>query len=224
MKPIHMKNSIKLSVLVLAIISIQQVYAQDTLHLDFGNTQTVPDKAMEDKIVAWGKTLGGKKQDIKVRAYYHKADFKEFAQKRLDEMYLSINRKVRDLVNIKEQETKKGENYQRTRVDIIYWPAGTDEKSMAKDTKKDTKDTKKDTKDTKKDVAKDKKDTKTDDKKVVEEEKQDDTPKGNDGKVGKDAGKKKGDEGKTIKYDPAKEYLDSTYVNGVLKITKRKKK
>lgn len=221
-----MKKIIKLSVILIAITSFQLSFGQDTLHLDFGNTQTVPDKAMEDKIVAWGKTLNGKKQDIKVRAYYHKADFKEFAQKRLDEMYLSLNRKVRDVINIKEQEVKKGDNYQRVRVDIIYWPTGMDEKSLAKDNKKDAKEDKKEDKKEKEDKKSDKKDSKKDDKKSDDkkaEEKKDDKPSGNDGKVGKDAGKKKGDEGKVIKYDPEKEYLDSTYVNGVLKVIKRKK-
>lgn len=209
------------------------VNAQDTLHLDFGNTQVVPDEKMEAKIVAWGKTLNGKKQDINVFAYFHKGEFKQFAQQRLDEMYLSINRKVRDLVNIKLQEVKKGENYQRTRVDIIYWPEGSNPKAGGKKKDDVAKEDKKDKKEDKKDDKKDSKTAKTDDKKSndkkaddkkSDDSKSDDKKAGNDGQVGKDAGKKKGDEGKTIKYNPEKEYLDSTYVNGVLKVTKRKKK
>jgi len=214
--------------LMLLTAFICPVKAQDTLHLDFGNTQTVPDKAMEDKIVAWGKTLDGQKQNIKVYAYYHKGEFKQFAQQRLDEMYLSINRKVRDLVNIKEQETKKGENYQRTRVDIIYWAEGS---VLSKGGKTDTKknntntNTNSSTSTTKTDTKKG--NSKTDNKKTTDAAADDDAPTtavANPNGTGKDAGKKKGDEGKTIKYDPAKEYLDSTYVNGVLKITKKKKK
>jgi hypothetical protein len=210
--------------LILFVAFVCHVHAQDTLHLDFGNTQTVPDKAMEDKIVAWGKTLNGQKQNIKVYAYYHKGEFKQFAQQRLDEMYLSINRKVRDLVNIKEQETKKGDNYQRTRVDIIYWAEGS---VVAKPGKTDTKKTNDNSNATTTKTDNKKTDNKKTDTKKTTDNTEEDAPTtavANPNGTGKDAGKKKGDEGKTIKYDPAKEYLDSTYVNGVLKINKKKKK
>jgi hypothetical protein len=137
-----MKASISLgkvfSILILLIVS-SSLKAQDTLHLDFGNIQVAPDKAMEDKLVAWGKTLNGKKQDIMIVAYYHKNDFKKFADQRVEEMFLSVNRKVRNLVNIKSQESKKGEDFQRTRVDIIYYPEGQDPKSMAEKKKAEEK-------------------------------------------------------------------------------------
>jgi hypothetical protein len=134
-----MKNIIKIMTLALAVICANTGFSQDTLHLDFGNTQVVPDKAIEDKLVAWGKTLNGKKQDIMIVAYYHKGDFKKFAEQRVEEMFLSVNRKVRNLVNIKSQEAKKGEDYQRTRVDIIYYPEGQDAKSVAEKKKADEK-------------------------------------------------------------------------------------
>src|SRR5258706_15226869 len=127
-----MKKIIKFITLALTVICFDPLFSQDTLHLDFGNTQTVPDKVIEDKIVAWGKTLGGKKQNIDIVAYYHKADFKKFAEQRVEEMFLSVNRKVRDLVVIKKQEAKKGDSFQRTRVDIIYSPQGWDGKSSTK--------------------------------------------------------------------------------------------
>ncbi len=136
MKAISLKNLC--SILLVLFISTA-AKAQDTLHLDFGNTQVVPDKPMEDKIVAWGKTLNGKKQDIMIVAYYHKGEFKKFAEQRLEEMFLSVNRKVRNLVNIKSQEAKKGDDYQRTRVDIIYYPEGQDAKSVAEKKKADEK-------------------------------------------------------------------------------------
>ncbi|MBK6523448.1 MAG: hypothetical protein IPG08_14645 [Sphingobacteriaceae bacterium] len=59
-----MQKIIKLTTIALAIIFSKQVSAQDTLHLDFGATQTTPDKAIEDKIVAWGKTLNGKSRTL----------------------------------------------------------------------------------------------------------------------------------------------------------------
>lgn len=136
MKAISLK---KLCSILLVLFISTAVKAQDTLHLDFGNTQVVPDKPMEDKIVAWGKTLNGKKQDIMIVAYYHKGEFKKFAEQRLEEMFLSVNRNVRNLVNIKSQESKKGDDYQRTRVDIIYYPEGQDAKSVAEKKKADEK-------------------------------------------------------------------------------------
>lgn len=163
-----MKNIIKTITLALSIFSLNQAFSQDTLHLDFGATQTAPDKAMEDKIVAWGKTLNGKKQDINIIAYYHKGEFKKFAEQRVEEMFLSVNRKVRDLVTIKTQEAQKGENYQRTRVDIIYWAEGSDPKTMAdkkKAEEKAAKDAEKKKKEDEEKLAKEAKDKEAKDKK-----------------------------------------------------------
>lgn len=163
-----MKNIIKTITLALSIFCLNQAFSQDTLHLDFGATQTAPDKAMEDKIVAWGKTLNGKKQDINIIAYYHKGEFKKFAEQRVEEMFLSVNRKVRDLVTIKTQEAQKGENYQRTRVDIIYWAEGSDPKTMAdkkKAEEKAAKDAEKKKKEDEEKLAKEAKDKEAKDKK-----------------------------------------------------------
>ena len=163
-----MKNIIKTITLALSIFSLNQAFSQDTLHLDFGATQTAPDKAMEDKIVAWGKTLNGKKQDINIIAYYHKGEFKKFAEQRVEEMFLSVNRKVRELVTIKTQEAQKGENYQRTRVDIIYWAEGSDPKTMAdkkKAEEKAAKEAEKKKKEEEEKLAKEAKDKEAKDKK-----------------------------------------------------------
>ena len=181
-----MQKIIKLTTIALAIIFSKQVSAQDTLHLDFGATQTTPDKAIEDKIVAWGKTLNGKKQDINIVAYYHKGEFKKFAEQRVEEMFLSVNRKVRDLVNIKTQEALKGENYQRTRVDIIYWPTGMDTKTVEAKKKEEEK-AKKEEEKKKKEAEKSDKSVKKEDKK---EDKKDDKAKKDEKKVEKKADKK----------------------------------
>ncbi len=181
-----MKNIIKTLSLTLIIISANKGFSQDTLHLDFKATQTVPDKVIEDKIVAWGKTLNGKKQDINIVAYYHKGEFKKFAEQRLEEMFLSVNRKVRELVNIKTQEAVKGDDYQRTRVDIIYWPEGQDAKTMAAKKKADEKAAKEAAEKKKKDdekLAKDAKDKDAKDKKGGSST----TAKGDDKKVDKKA-------------------------------------
>lgn len=106
---------------ILTAVCVNSSIAQsDTLHLDFKPTQTSPDAAMEDMIVKWGKTLKGERVDVNIVAYYHKSDFKKYADIRLDEIFLSLNRKVRELITIKSQDSKKGKDYQRTRVDIIY--------------------------------------------------------------------------------------------------------
>jgi len=201
----------KLFSTVLVLLISMAVKAQDTLHLDFGNTQVVPDKPMEDKIVAWGKTLNGKKQDIMIVAYYHKSEFKKFAEQRVEEMFLSVNRKVRSLVNIKSQEAKKGEDYQRTRVDIIYYPEGQDAKSVAEKKKaeeKAKKEEEKKSKETEKKSGKkeEKKEEKTSDKKVTADEKKEaERLKKEEEKAKKDAEKKKKEEEEKAKKEAEKQ-------------------
>lgn len=94
--------------------------AQDTLHLDFHHTQvTVPD-SIQKKIENWAKGLNGQHVNISVYGYFHRPEFKKFAQQRCDEMFLVLNRKARSLITIDFIGPKKGEDYQRTRVDIVY--------------------------------------------------------------------------------------------------------
>jgi hypothetical protein len=93
---------------------------QDTLHLNYHFTQIAPHDSTSKKIDAWIKSLNGKRVDISVVAYYHKAEFRKFAQERCDELYLVLNRKARAQLNIGSIGPKKGKDWQRTMVDIVY--------------------------------------------------------------------------------------------------------
>lgn len=92
----------------------------DTLHLYFKGQQTKAADTTEAKIAAWARTLNGKKVNVVIVAYYDISDFKTLATERKDEMYLSVMRKARDVVNIEKTEIKKGSKSQRFTVDIIY--------------------------------------------------------------------------------------------------------
>ena len=105
----------------------------DTLHLNYYNTSTKLSDSTSKKIDQWVKKITGKHMDISVLAYYNKADFKQFAQERSDELFLVINRKARDLITIQFIGPKKGENYQRSRVDIVYRPTGSLTAEQAKE-------------------------------------------------------------------------------------------
>lgn len=222
--------------LLLSFVFVNAIVAQsDTLHLNFAPTQTVPNDTIEARIVKWGKSLKGQHVDIDVVAYYHKSDFKKLADTRVDEMYLSLNRKVRDLITIKSQGSKKGKDSQRTRVDIIYWPSGTDGKAAVADKKKDDK-----TDDKKGDKKEDKKDKKEDskvssnsnsnqksDNKSTSSNNQSNQTNGNRNKGGDMDSKgniiiNSTPTGKT--YNDTKAEVDTVYVNGVPKLVKKKKK
>jgi len=218
--------------LVLILVFVNSGIAQsDTLHLNFAPTQTVPNDSIEARIVKWGKSLKGQKVDIDVVAYYHKSDFKNLADARVDEMYLSLNRKVRDLITIKSQGSKKGKDSQRTRVDIIYRPAGTDPKAVANTKKEDKKE---DKKADKKDEKKDKKDDSKVSSNTSTNQKNDSKTSSNSNQTS-NSGSSKGDTdskgnivinstptGKT--YNDTKAEVDTVYVNGVPKLVKKKKK
>lgn len=92
----------------------------DTLHINYDQIKTIPHDTSLAKIDAWIKTLKGAHVDINVYAYYSKMEFKKYAQERADEMFLVLNRKARTQFTIVFIGPKKGENSQRSRVDIVY--------------------------------------------------------------------------------------------------------
>lgn len=119
------------SIRTIAILFITFFFAQsgrsqsDTLHLYYVQTQTTISDSTGKKIDRWVKSLNGKHVDINVVAYYSKLEYKKFAQQRADELFLVLNRKARALITIESIGPKKGENSQRTTVDIIYHLTGT---------------------------------------------------------------------------------------------------
>lgn len=184
----------------------------DTLHLYYHNTATKPHDTTLAKMDKWIKSLNGKHQDLKVIGYYHKLEFKKFAQERVDEMFLVVNRKARSLFTITEMAAKKGKDYQRTTVDLIYTRTGSSGAAATTDKKEENKvDVKKDNK--KEEAKKPEEDVKPNDseqtgEKVVTEEKEE----------------KKKAEKKVKPLDTERYTYDSVYINGKLKVTKKKKK
>jgi flagellar biosynthesis GTPase FlhF len=112
--------------------------AQDTLHLYYQTTTTIPHDTTVAKLEKWAKSLKAKGQhvDVKIVAYFHKPEFRKYATERCDEMFLQINRKARDVITLKSNTPQKGESYQRSTVDIIYWPTGSDPDAKAAAAKK----------------------------------------------------------------------------------------
>lgn len=218
-------------VLLTFVVANLAIAQSDTLHLNFAPTQTVPNDSIEARIVKWGKSLKGQHVDIDVVAYYHKSDFKNLADARVDEMYLSLNRKVRDLITIKSQGSKKGKDSQRTRVDIIYWPSGTDGKAAIADKKKD--DKKDDKKTDKKDEKKDKKEDSKVSSNTNNNTKSDNNTSSSNSQTNNNTKSSETDSKGNIvinstptgkSYNDTKAEVDTVYVNGVPKLVKKKKK
>src|SRR4051812_48928104 len=88
-----------LRMIVAAVLFTTTVSAQkyDTLHLYYNQISVQPHDTTLAKMDKWIKSLNGKHQDIKIVAYYHKFEFKKYAQERVDEMFLTVNRKARSL-------------------------------------------------------------------------------------------------------------------------------
>jgi len=116
MKP---KNR-SLALLIMILFFVLPGLAQDTLHLVYHHTQIKPHDSTEARIEKWAKNLNGQHMDIEVVAYFHKPEFRKFAQQRCDELYLVLNRKARALITIQSIGPKKGKDFQKTTVDIIY--------------------------------------------------------------------------------------------------------
>jgi hypothetical protein len=126
----------------MACCAFPSVSQTDTLHIYYQGLQTKTLDSNETKIANWAKTLKGKHVDVTVLAYYEKMDYKKYAQERADEMFLSLNRKARDIISIKSIGPKKGEKSQRSTLDIVYKISGSEDKVVAAEKKESAKNTK----------------------------------------------------------------------------------
>jgi hypothetical protein len=97
----------------------------DTLHLNYYLSQVMPHDTTSAKIDKWVASLKGQHVNITVAAYYHRPEFKKFAQQRCDELFLVLNRKARALITIESIGPRKGKDFQRSMVDIIFVKPGT---------------------------------------------------------------------------------------------------
>jgi hypothetical protein len=203
------------------LFSLNSNAQTDTLHLYYRGLETKIHDSTEAKIAAWAKSLKGKKVDVEVIAYYNDAQFKKYAQERSDELFIVINRKARDLMTIKSIGPKRGAKSQRSMADIVYTFQGTTPAPVAEEKKKEDKNNK-----TAGAAAgavvgvgvgaatntsnkNEKADTPAPEEKKAKEE-----------KVAAEPKPAKAEKSNS-KYDVI---MDTTYVNGVMKITKRKVK
>ncbi len=192
----------KLSILFLAIIalcSLQSFSQTDTLHLYYVGLQTKTADSTEAKITAWAKKLVGKHVDVEVLAYYNESGYKQYAQERSDELFLILNRKARDLITIKTIGPKKGVKSQRSMVDIVYTSVSSSSQPIT-----ENKQTKND----------DLTNTNNANKTEINSKNNSSNQKNDKSNLASTSESKK-----NIEYT-----IDSVYINGVLKVTKRKVK
>lgn len=113
-------NRFLLVLLGLTLLSFNAFAQSDTLHIYYRGLETKILDSTEAKIAKWAKSLNGKKVDIEVIAYYNDAQFKKYSQERCDELFIIVNRKARELINITFIGPKKGAKSQRSMADIVY--------------------------------------------------------------------------------------------------------
>lgn len=111
-------------IFILNIFSVTGFSQTDTLRIYYSGLQTKTADSNDTKIAEWAKKLNGRHVDVEVLAYYNQSDFKKFATERSDEMFLTLNRKARDLITITSIGPKKGQKSQRSVVDIVYKTTG----------------------------------------------------------------------------------------------------
>lgn len=107
---------------VVLVISCTSMQAQrDTLRLLYQGVKTEVADSNIAKIAQWASKLPkDKKTNINIVAYYDNSDFKKFMVERAENVFLQVNRKARDLVQINSTEAVRGKKNQRYQVDIIF--------------------------------------------------------------------------------------------------------
>lgn len=200
--------------MVLAVGLSKLVAQRDTLRLFYQGVKTEVADSNIAKLAQWASKLPkDRKTNIDIVAYYDNGDFKKFMVERAENVFLQVNRKARDLVQINKTEAIRGKKNQRYQVDIIFdtnapaaapvaQPVAEPAKAAVTEPRKEEKKDepkKSEPKATKKEAP--------EKKEVVAE------PKKEEKKQNEKA------EPKSDKYDYV---TDSTYVNGVLKVTTRK--
>ncbi|MDX2174709.1 MAG: hypothetical protein SFY56_16515 [Bacteroidota bacterium] len=195
-------------ILFIALYSLPNICQTDTLHLYYQGLQTKTLDSNEAKIGAWAKTLKGKHVDVQILAYYEKSEYKKFSQERYDEVNLIVIRKARDYVTIKEMGPKKGAKSQRSKVDIVYTSDGSASQTISSTNEKKLDSNKK---------------SETKEKTVVEKKEKDNSIEKTDNNHNETTTNKdtKGLSEKEIK-NGVYFMQDTTYVNGEMKVTKRK--
>jgi hypothetical protein len=108
----------------LMAISIESYSQQDTLHIFYKGLATQVLDSNYSKIGKWAESLKGKRHDVQIFAYYDVSDFKKIMAERVENVQTVVIRKARDFTNIKFAGPVRGKKSQRFVLDIVYSPEG----------------------------------------------------------------------------------------------------
>ena len=203
-----MKISIVRTFFLATVLTISALFnsaraQRDTLHIFYQGLQTTILDSNDAKITKWVKGLNGRKVELQIFGYYEDAQYKKYMAERVDNLFLVVNRKARDLINVTFMGPVKGKKSQRSTADIVYSFAATP--AAASTTNKEPEDEKK---------PKAEKPRKEEKKKMTEVEKT----------AAPVATEAPANEVKPVVINNQEYIIDSIYVNGQLKVTKRKVK
>lgn len=177
------------------------LYSQkDTLHLYYRGMATDVADSNDVKLTNWMKSLKGKHWDVEIYSYYDNSEFKKYMNERAENLNMVVIRKARDLITIKFMGPVKGKKSQRSVADVVYTPSGS---AAAVQAPKTTTEEKKE----------EKKEKKVDPATSV-------AGAGEGAAKFEDTSRHKKEEKPKAKKD---NYIyDSTYVNGVLQVSRKK--
>lgn len=187
------------------IIGASAYSQKDTLHIYYMGMQTAILDSNDAKITRWVKSLNGRHVDLEIYTYYDNSDFKKYMNERMENLHMVVNRKARDQISVKFMGPVKGKKSQRSVADVVYTSANpapatttavkTDYPTATEQPKKETTISSATTETRRSEAEKPEKKSEKKEEKV-----------------------------KTSKNDAYEYIMDSTYVNGQLKVTKRKVK
>lgn len=206
---------------ILAFVFSQNLFSQtDTLRLNYYYTQVAPHDSNVAKIDKWVKGLNGRKVNVNTYAYYYKASYKELSEQRLKELFIILSRKARAQITFGEQKTKKGDESEKGIIHIAYSFADSKPTTDSKPEPKKTdvaKESKPKSGGPAKDIAKEEKAKEKDAEKAKEKERERE-------KQAQTVAKEKEKQSEVVQTPDDQYVYDSVYVNGALKVTKRKRK
>lgn len=222
-----MKISIVRTFFLATVLTISALFnsaraQRDTLHIFYQGLQTTILDSNDAKITKWVKGLNGRKVELQIFGYYEDAQYKKYMAERVDNLFLVVNRKARDLINVTFMGPVKGKKSQRSTADIVYSFAATP--AAASTTNKEPEEEKKpkaekpaEMKQTAAEqhaASQPEKPRKEEKKKMTEVEKTAEPV----------ATEAPANEVKPVVINNQEYIIDSIYVNGQLKVTKRKVK
>lgn len=115
------KHTLRLLIFCALMVSYKNVSAQkDTLRIYYSGLQTAVTDSSDKKITKWVKNLKGKKVIIEIYTYYDNGDYKKYMQERYDNLYTVVVRKARDQITLVDNGVKKASKSRRTYADIIW--------------------------------------------------------------------------------------------------------